>query len=291
MKKNGNVNGFSPKRPDGAHENGEINVVDAFQQEIWCSWPELFFAPSEIADRTNVTGGYLRISNPGMGLHEFAEKCNELKRLRLIPGSLRPQDLLWDGQDCRVLSAKLAKLLCYGSVDLWHLPGYETGHPAVLTADIAANCYLADTVHGRAISALTGRIASLSDVETWEDTAKHNLRRYAPTPATVAKAGVLLHGVENMPDKSVILRKIPDTGPARITARCPFCGMLVAVGGDLLDGQAHYEVDTYPRCDHLRLEIQHHDAEPYLAVVHIKIPEKHRKRLAKSHGQAVAQAD
>lgn len=278
--KNGNGNGFSPKRPEGSHENGEINVVDAHQQEIWCSWPELFYAPSEIADRINATGGYLRISNPGMGLHEFAERVNELKRLRLIPGSLRPQDLLWDGQDARDLSAKLAKLLCYGSVDLWHLPGYETDHPAVLTADIAANCYLADTVQGRAISSLTGRVSPISEIEAWEDTAKHNLRRYAPTPATVAKAGVLLHGAENMPDRSIILRKIPDTGPAKITARCPYCGMLVAVGGDLLDNQPHFEVDTYPRCEHLRLEVQHHDGDPYLAVIHVKIPERQRKLLA-----------
>lgn len=278
MKKNGS--GFSPKRPEGSHENGEINVVDAFQQEIWGSWPELFYAPEAIADQINVTGGYLRIAKPGMGLQEFAEKVNELKQLRLIPGPIRPQHLLWDGQDARDLSAKLAKLLCYGSVDLWHLPGYETGHPAVLTADISANCYLADTVHGRAISALTGRIASLSDVKSWEDTAKHNLRGYAPTPASVAKAGVLLHGAENMPDKSVILRKIPDTGPAKIKARCPFCGMRVAVGGDLLDGQAHYEVDTFPRCEHLRLEIQHHDGVPHLAVIHVKIPERHRRKMA-----------
>ncbi|MGE4192195.1 MAG: hypothetical protein AB7E51_02275 [Pseudodesulfovibrio sp.] len=268
---------FTPKRP-GSRENGEIDAVDAYQQEIWCSWTELFYAPEALASEINLTGGFLRIATPGMGLHEFAEKVNELKKQRMIPGPLRPQDLLWDGQDCRVLSAKLAKLMKHGTVDLWHLPGYECGHPAVLTADITTTCLLADTIHGRSISAYTGRVATLAEINAWDDTAATRIRSYSTTPAIVARSGVLLCGEENMPDRSVILRRIPDDGQAKVRARCPFCGRVIDVAGNLLDGEPRYNVGTYPQCGHVRLDIQDVDGTPHLAVTHVKIPEKHKHK-------------
>jgi hypothetical protein len=275
MKKQQNV--FSPKR-QGAMENGEINAVDAYQQEIWCSWTELFYAPEALAAEINLTGGYLRISKPGMGLQEFAESFNRLKGQRMIPGPLRPQDLLWDGQDCRVLSAKLAKLMKHGTVDQWHLPGYECGHPAVLTTDITTTCLLADTILGRSISAFTGRVATIAEINAWEDTASTRIRSYSVTPAIVARSGALLCGEENMPDRSVVMRKIPDEGQAKVRARCPYCGRVIDVAGNLLDGEPRYNVGTYPQCGHVRLDIQDVDGTPHLAVIHVKIPEKYKRK-------------
>ncbi|MBG0791534.1 MAG: hypothetical protein H0S80_13660 [Desulfovibrionaceae bacterium] len=67
-----------------ALENGEINKDDAFQQEIYCSWPELFSIPDDMAAEINLRAGFLQISTPGTTTNEFGNKVNDLKHQGLI---------------------------------------------------------------------------------------------------------------------------------------------------------------------------------------------------------------
>jgi hypothetical protein len=97
-------------------------------------------------------------------------------------------------------------------------------------------------------------------------------RRRGPirTPATVARLGIELYGVENLPEKTAQSKRIPDDGFCRISTHCLFCGTPIKVRGLLRNGKPHYEVDTQPTCDHLRLRMEptsdgeHHE----LLVIH-----------------------
>jgi hypothetical protein len=240
------------RRP-GALENGEIDKNDALQQEILCSWPELFSVPDDMAADINLRAGFLQISTQGMPVNEFGNKVNNLKSQGLIPGGIRPQNLIWDGQNIVDLMRKLRVLQSYGTVHLHDLPGYDLGHPAVLTTDAAATCLLDDTVHGRHISKYTGRVASIDAIEYYEALAKKCLRPPIVTPATVYKAGFEMTGRDSTPDLTEVRKRIPEDGPATIKTRCVYCGTPVKVRGYLQDREPHYEVDTAPRCPHLRL--------------------------------------
>lgn len=240
------------RRP-GSLENGEINKNDAYQQEILCSWPQLFSVPDVLAAEINLRAGFLQISTPGTTTNEFGNKVNDLKHQGLIPGGIRPHHLLWDGLDIIDLMKKLRILQSYGTVHLHDLPGYDLGHPAVLTTDASATCLLDDTVHGRHISKYTGRVASIDAIEYYEALAKKCLRSPIVTPATVYRAGFEMTGQEAIPDLTEVRKRIPDDGPATIKTRCVYCGTQVKVRGYLRDREPHYEVDTPPRCPHLRL--------------------------------------
>jgi hypothetical protein len=240
-------------RRQGSLENCEIDKNDAFQQEILCSWPELFSIPDDMAAEINLRAGFLQISTPGMTTNEFGNKVNALKHQGLIPGGIRPHHLLWDGLDITDLMKKLRILQSYGTVHLHDLPGYDLGHPAVLTTDASATCLLDDTVHGRHIAKYTGRVASLDSIEHYEAIAKKCLRSPIVTPATVYKAGFEMTGQEAIPDITEVRKRIPDDGPATIKTRCIYCGTAVKVRGSLHGREPHYEVDTAPRCPHLRL--------------------------------------
>jgi hypothetical protein len=240
----------------GALENGEIDTSDAYQQEIWCSWPELFDAPAALAEQLNKNLGYLKVATPGMPMSHWAQAVNGLKRQLLIPGQVRQRELHWDGVDIGDLMRKLRVLEAYGTVDMHNLPGYENNHPAVLTCDAAGNCLLDNTVHGRQIAKYTGRIASIDDIKHYEAIARKMLRYQMMTPATIMSSGYELHGLENMPERTEIMRTIPDDGPALLRARCIYCGTAVKVRGEMRDGRPHYEIDTTPVCPHLQLRIK-----------------------------------
>lgn len=240
----------------GALENGEIDTRDAYQQEIYCSWPELFDAPADLAEQLNKNFGYLQVAPPGMPMGHWAQAVNDLKRQLMIPGQVRQRELHWDGVDIGDLMRKLRVLEAYGTVDIYNLPGYEIDHPAVLTCDVTGNCLLDNTVHGRQIARYTGRIASIDDILHYEAIARKRLRYQMMTPATVARAGYELHGIENMPERTEVMRRIPDDGPALLRSRCVYCGTAVKVRGEMRDGRPHYEVDTTPVCPHLQLRIK-----------------------------------
>lgn len=243
------------KRP-GALENGEIRTTDAFQQEIFCSWPELFDAPEDIAVPLNMNMGFLKIATPGMPLRHWADEVNDLKRLRMIPGPIRQRDLLWDGGDILDLMRNLRVLKMYGTVDMYNLPGYDIDHPAVLTCDAAGMCLLDESLHGSQIARYTGRVAHIDDILHYERLAQKRLRYPMMTPATIAKAGYELHGLENLPERTEITKRIPDDGPAALRTRCIFCGTVIKVRGDMRDGKPHFEIDTSPVCPHLKLKIK-----------------------------------
>ncbi len=160
------------QRP-GALENGEIDVRDAYQQEIFCSWPELFDAPENLAVPLNQNRGYLIISTPGMPLRQWAEEVNDLKRQHLIPGQVRQRHLIWDGQDIKDLMRNLRMLQSYGSVDMHNLPGYGTGHPAVLTCDAHGHCLLDETVHGAQIAKYVAGLPTLMTFNTTKPSHKN----------------------------------------------------------------------------------------------------------------------
>jgi hypothetical protein len=175
---------------------------------------------------------------------------------------------------------KLRVLQMHGTVHLHDLPGYDLGHPAVLTTDAATTCLLDDTVHGRHIAKYTGRVASIDAIEHYEALAKKCLRSPIVTPATVYRAGFELTGQEAIPDLTEVRKRIPDDGPATIKTRCVYCGTAVKVRGYLRDREPHYEVDTAPRCPHLRLLVgqfrldghgsKFHD---FLIVRHVRDPD------------------
>ncbi|WP_207261285.1 hypothetical protein [Desulfovibrio sp. Huiquan2017] len=240
------------RRP-GSLENGEIDKNDAFQQEILCSWPELFSVPDALASEINLRAGFLHISTPGMTVNEFGNAVNDLKSRGLIPGGIRPTNLIWDGQDILDLMRSLRVLQSFGTVHFHDLPGYDIGHPAVLTTDASATCLLDDTVHGRHIAKYTGRVASIDSIEHYEALAKKCLRSPIVTPATVYKAGFEMTGRDSIPDLTEVRRRIPEDGPATIKNRCIYCGTQVKVRGYLRDMEPQYEVDTSTRCPHLRL--------------------------------------
>jgi hypothetical protein len=267
------------RRP-GSLENGEINKNDAFQQEILCSWPELFSVPEALASEINLRAGYLAISTPGMPVNEFGHAVNDLKHHGLIPGGIRPTNLLWDGQDIVALMKNLRVLQMHGTVHIHDLPGYDLGHPAVLTTDASATCLLDDTVHGRQIAKYTGRVASIDAIEHYEALAKKHLRSPIVTPATVYKAGFELSGRDSIPDLTEVRKRIPDDGPATIKTRCVYCGTQVKVRGYLQDREPQYEVDTAPRCHHLRLlvgqfRLDGHGSkfQDFLVVRHVRDPD------------------
>lgn len=240
----------------GALENGEIDTRDAYQQEIWCSWPELFDAPADLAEQLNKNLGFLKIATPGMPMSHWAQAVNDLKRQLMVPGQVRQRDLCWDGVDIGDLMRKLRLLEAYGTVDVYNLPGYEIDHPAVLTSDAAGNCLLDNTVHGRQIAKYTGRVASIDSILHYEAVARKRLRYKMMTPATIMRSGYELHGIENMPERTEVMRRIPDDGPALLRARCVYCGTAVKVRGEMRDGYPHYEIDTSPLCPHLQLCIK-----------------------------------
>ncbi|MGE4423154.1 MAG: hypothetical protein AB7D39_12720 [Pseudodesulfovibrio sp.] len=267
-------------RRTGALENGEINKNDAFQQEILCSWPELFSVPYAMASEINLRAGFLAISTPGMTANEFGNKVNYLKHNGLIPGGIRPTDLIWDGQNIVDLMQKLRILQLHGTVHFHDLPGYDLGHPAVLTTDAAATCLLDDTVHGRHISKYTGRVASIDAIEHYEAIAKKCLRSPIVTPATVYRAGFEMTGKESLPDLTEVRKQIPNDGPATIKTRCIYCGTAVKVRGYLRNSEPHYEVDTAPRCPHIRLlvgqfRLDGHGSkfQDFLVVRHVRAPD------------------
>jgi hypothetical protein len=237
----------------GALENGEIDKNDAYQQEILCSWPELFSVPEALASEINLRAGFLQISTPGMTTNEFGHAVNDLKHHGLIPGGIRPTNLLWDGQNIVDLMRKLRVLQMHGTVHMHDLPGYDLGHPAVLTTDASATCLLDDTVHGRHISQYTGRVASIDAIEHYEALAKKCLRSPIITPATVYRAGFEMTGLEAIPDLTEVRKVIPEGDHAMIRTRCIYCGTAVKVRGYLRNSEPHYEVDTAQRCPHLRL--------------------------------------
>ncbi|WFS64026.1 hypothetical protein LF599_07635 [Pseudodesulfovibrio thermohalotolerans] len=267
------------RRP-GALENGEIDKHDAYQQEIYCSWPELFSVPEDLAAEINIRSGYLAISTHGMPVNEFGCAVNYLKSQGLIPGGIRPQNLLWDGQNIVDLMQKLRILQLHGTVHFHDLPGYDIGHPAVLTTDASATCLLDDTVHGRHIAKYTGRVASIDAIEHYEALAKKCLRSPIVTPATVYKAGFEMTGFEALPDLTEVRKVIPNDGPATIKTRCIYCGNPVKVRGYLRGREPHYEVDTSPRCHHLRLlagqyRLDGHGSKffDFLIVRHVRDPD------------------
>ncbi|QGY41423.1 hypothetical protein GM415_15290 [Pseudodesulfovibrio cashew] len=276
-------------RRQGALENGEINKDDAHQQEILCSWPELFSVPEALASEINLRSGFLQISTPGMPVNEFGHAVNDLKRHGLIPGGIRPHHLLWDGQNIVDLMRKLRVLQLHGTVHFYDLPGYDLGHPAVLTTDASCQCLLDDTIHGRHISKYTGRVASLDSIEHYEAIAKKCLRSPIVTPATVYKAGFEMTGFEALPDLTEVRKRIPEDGPATIKTRCVYCGTAVKVRGYMQDREPHYEVDTSPRCPHLRLlagqfRLDGHGSQffDFLVVRHVREPDRKSPASPKS---------
>lgn len=248
------------KRP-GTLENGEIDVSDAHQQEIYCSWPELFDAPEDLAVPLNQNRGYLIISTPGMPLRHWAEEVNDLKRQYLIPGQIRQRHLIWDGQNIKDLMRNIRILQMYGTVHMHALPGYDIDHPAVLTCDAHGYCLLDETVHGAQIVRYTGRIAHIDDIHHYEALAQKRLRYPMMTPATIIKNGFELHGIENLPERTEIMRRIPDDGPAVLRARCLYCGTAVKVRGQMLKGWPHFEIETSPVCPHLQLRIKEYPGQ------------------------------
>lgn len=245
----------------GALENGEIYVRDAHQQEIFCSWPELFDAPENLAVPLNQNRGYLIISTPGMPLRHWAEEVNDLKRQHLIPGQIRQSNLIWDGQDIKDLMRNIRILQMYGTVHMHALPGYDIDHPAVLTCDAHGHCLLDETVHGTQIARYTGRIAHIDDIHHYESLAQKRLRYPMMTPATIIKNGFELHGIENLPERTEIMRRIPDDRPAVLRARCLYCGTVVKVRGQMLKDRPHFEIDTSPVCPHLQLRIKEYPGQ------------------------------
>ncbi|WP_207261021.1 hypothetical protein [Desulfovibrio sp. Huiquan2017] len=267
-------------RRTGALENGEIDKNDAHQQEILCSWPELFSVPEAMASEINLRAGFLTISTPGMTVNEFGHAVNDLKSHGLIPGGIRPQNLLWDGQNIVDLMQKLRVLQSFGTVHMHDLPGYDLGHPAVLTTDASCQCFLDETVHGRHISQYIGRVASIDAIEHYEALAKKCLRSPIVTPATIYRAGFELSGRDSLPDMTEVRKRIIDDGPATIKTRCVYCGTAVKVRGYLRDREPHYEVDTTPRCPHLRLlvgqfRLDGHGSQffDFLVVRHVRDPD------------------
>ena len=249
----------SPKR-QGSLENGEIDSQSAYQMEIYCSFPELFDAPEELAKQLNRNMGYLKIATPTMTINEWADEINELKTAYMIPGQIRQGHLFWDGQDIVDLMRNLRILQMYGTVNMHDLPGYNVDHPAVLTCDAGGHCLLDDTVHGRQIAQYTGRVVHVDQIEHYEALAQKKLRYPMMTPATISRAGCELHGLENMPDRTEVRQVIPDGGHATLRTRCIYCGTLVKVRGYIKDDKPHYEVDTTPRCPHLVLRTRQYPA-------------------------------
>lgn len=255
----------------GCRENGEIDTSDAFQVEIICSWPALFRAPEEIAGQINRDAGFLRIATPGMPMDEWAHRVNGYKGLGLIPGPIRQRDLHWDGQDITRLIDKLCRILEFGTADLTNLPGYDPRLPGVLTCDVAGFCLIDPKEYGRTPRALIGNIAHIDNLRLAPETPPAQRRR-GPirTPATVARHGIKLYGTENLPEKTTYSKRIPNNGCCRISIHCLFCGTPVKVRGMLRQGKPHYELDTQPICDHLRLRMkptpdgEHHE----LLVIH-----------------------
>lgn len=258
------------KRP-GCRENGEIDTRDAYQIEIFCSWPHLFQAPDEIARQINRDGGYLCISEPGMSANDWAHRVNEYKRLGLIPGPIRQRDLWWDGLKITQLIDKLCRIMLFGTPDLQNLPGYDPRLPGVLTCDVAGFCLLDPKEYGRTPRALIGNIAHIDNLRLASEVPPAR-RCQGPirTPATVAKLGIELYGTENLPEKTILSKGVPVGGYCRISTHCLFCGTPVKVRGMLRQGEPHYELDTQPTCDHLRLRMEptpdgeHHE----LLVIH-----------------------
>jgi hypothetical protein len=240
----------------GALENGEINTDDAFQMEIYCSFPDLFDAPEKLAEQINRDMGFLKIATPGMPMYQWAMRVNALKGKYVIPGQIRQRHLYWNGLDIRDLMRNIRVLEAYGTIDTHNLPGYEIDHPAVLTADASGQCLLSDTVHGMQIAKYTGRIASIIDIEHYEVLAQRRRTYRMLTPATIARSGYELHGIENMPERTEVMRRIPNDGPAVLRARCIYCGTAIKVRGEIRDGRPHYEIDTSPTCPHLKLCIK-----------------------------------
>lgn len=258
------------KRP-GCRENGEIDTRDAYQIEIFCSWPQLFQAPNEIAQQVNQDGGYLRISEPGMSATDWAHRVNEYKRLGLIPGPIRHRDLLWDGQDITRLIDKLCRIQVHGTPDLVFLPGYDPQQPGLLTCDLAGFCLADKNLYGRMMgTALTIGVVHIDNVRTLEKVSLLHGRRAPLTPAVVARQGVQVIGRENLPEKTILSKGVPDNGFCRISTHCLFCGTPIKVRGLLRNGKPHYEIDTQPTCNHLRLRMEptpdgdHHE----LLVIH-----------------------
>ncbi|AMK11004.1 hypothetical protein EDC59_101410 [Pseudodesulfovibrio indicus] len=255
----------------GCRENGEIDTSDAFQVEIICSWPALFRAPEEIAGQINRDAGFLRIATPGMPMDEWAHRVNGYKGLGLIPGPIRQRDLHWDGQDITRLIDKLCRILEFGTADLTNLPGYDPRLPGVLTCDVAGFCLIDPKEYGRTPRALIGNIAHIDNLRLASETPPAQRRR-SPirTPATVARLGIELYGTENLPEKTAHSKRIPNNGCCRISTHCLFCGTPVKVRGMVIDNRPHFELDTQPTCNHLRLRIkptsngEHHE----LHVIH-----------------------
>lgn len=269
----------------GCRENGEIDTSDAYQTEIYCSWPELFQAPTELARQINRDGGHLRISEPGMSTNDWGCRVNEYKRLDLIPGPIRQRDLHWDGQDITRLIDKLCRILEFGTADLTNLPGYDPRLPGILTCDVGGFCLLDPKTPQET---LVGKIAHVDNLRLASETPPAQRRR-GPirTPATVARLGIELYGTENLPEKTILSKGVPDGGYCRISTHCLFCGTPVKVRGLLRNGKPHYEIDTQPTCDHLRLRMKptpdgkHHE----LLVIHEQQlkPQKDGAETAERH--------
>jgi hypothetical protein len=264
----------------GCRENGEIDTSNAYQVEIICSWPSLFKAPTEIAEQINRDAGFLRIATPGMPMDEWARRVNDYKGLGLIPGPIRQRDLWWDGQDITRLITKLRRILEFGTPDLQNLSGYDPRLPGVLTCDVAGFCLLDSREYGRTPQALIGNIAHIDNLPRASETSPAR-RRQGPirTPATVARLGIELYGIENLPGKTTQSKRIPNNGCCRISTHCLYCGTPVKVRGMLRQGKPHFEIDTQPICDHLRLRMgpmpsgKHHE----LYVIHEQQPLKSRE--------------
>lgn len=241
----------------GCRTNGEIDTSDAFQVEIICSWPALFRAPEEIAGQINRDAGFLRIATPGMPMNEWAHRVNGYKGLGLIPGPIRQRDLWWDGLKISQLIDQLRRIMMFGTPDLQNLPGYDPQLPGILTCDIAGLCLLDPKEYGRTPQALIGNIAHIDNLPLASETSPAR-RRQGPirTPATVARLGIELYGIENLPEKTAHSKRIPDDGFCRISTHCLFCGTPIKVRGLLRNGKPHYEIDTQPTCDHLRLRME-----------------------------------
>ncbi|MBI9079519.1 MAG: hypothetical protein JEY79_07250 [Pseudodesulfovibrio sp.] len=264
-------------------ENGEIEKNDAQQCEIYCSWPELLDAPEQIAEQINRSGGYLRIAEPGMTLNDFAHRVNHYKSEGLIPGSIRPQDLHWDGTDIMKLVTRLGRLIRCGTVNMQDLPGYEPKQRGVLISDAAGYCLLSNDSYGQQLA--TGNIAHIDHI-------KHTVKRISRikwrnlvTPATLARQGVEIYGRNNLPDETILSKLVPQTGFCTIKTRCLFCGTTVKIRGKTVDEKPYYEIDTQPICDHLKLEMhaialpENDGACHKLFVRHIQHP-VHKKQLS-----------
>jgi len=137
-----------------------------------------------------------------------------------------------------------------------NLPGYEIDHPAVLTCDAAGMCPLGEKLHGRQIAKYTDHIAHIDDILHYEKLAQRRLRHPMITPATIARAGYELHGLENLPERAEVTKRIPGDNPAVIRTRCIYCGTALKVRGEMRGGKPHYEIDTSPTCPHLKLRIK-----------------------------------